>query len=360
MIKINTNLALLLSAIVLTFLFALYLYLLLRKFGSIRFQRKKKFWLKLHMQAIEYYILNSQGAEKFAPVAEYHFQAIEDFFSDYLSSYKTNPSDNWVKSFVEQYMIPRYRKRLLDPLWSVRVNTLYFIDLFKLEKMQDDLLILVRSKKCSVEERYQIYLLLADFEYANLQDLLKSSKDLPPFLLNEMLNRLVNNDNFDSYVDLFRESPQDWQLSLLDVFRDQNLRSEKLQNLLESLLEGPNRELRVRALKTISVLGFISSPTVITQMIEISLSKGEWEEARTEGERMMIARVMGHIRVDEFIPYLKKLITDRAYNVRANAAKSIRRYRQGRELLLSIANTHEDAFAKNIAREWLDRSMDYE
>jgi hypothetical protein len=360
MIKINTNVALLLSAVVLIVLIAMYLYLLLRKFNSIRFQKKKKSWLELHMQAIHNYFLTGQGVEKFAPEAEHQHQAMEDFFSDYLSNYKTDLSNNLVKSFVEQYMIPRYQKKLLDPLWSVRVNTLYFIDLFKLEKMQDDLLMLLRKKKCSAEERYQIYLLLAEFDYAKLQDLLKSSKGLPPFLLNEMMNRLVNNDNFDSYVNLFHELPQDWQLSLLDVFRDQNLRSDKLQNLLESLLEGPSRELKVRALKTISILGFISSPAVITQMIENSVSKGEWEDAQAAGERMMIARLMGHIRVDEFIPYLKKLITDRAYNVRTNAAKSIRRYKQGRELLLSIANTHEDAFAKNIAREWLDRSMDYE
>lgn len=360
MIKINVNLALLLSALVLIVLLVMYFYLLFRKLNNIRFQRKKKTWLNFHIPAIEDYLLSGQGMEKFVPEAEYHHQAIEDFFSDYLSNYKTDPNDNLVKSFVEQYMIPRYRKKLLDPLWSVRVNTLYFIDLFKLEKMQGDLLILLRSKKCSAEERYHIYLLLADFDYANLQDLLKSSKALPPFLLNEMLNRLVNNNNFDSYVNLFHDLPQDWQLSLLDVFRDQNLRSDKLQILLESLLEGPNRELRVRTLKTISVLGFISSPAIIIQMIENSLSIGEWEDARTIGERMMLARLMGHIRVDEFIPYLNNLIADRAYNVRTNAAKSIRRYKRGRELLLSIAITHEDAFARNIAREWLDRSMDYE
>jgi hypothetical protein len=226
--------------------------------------------------------------------------------------------------------------------------------------MQDDLLKLLRRKNCSAEERFQIYLLLAHFDYAHLQDLLKSSKDLPPFLLNELLNRLVDNDNFDSYVDLFHELPEEWQFGLLDVFRDQNLRSEKLQNLLESLLEGSNKELKVRALKTVSNQGYITSPSVITEMVENSIRKGEWQDVQTVGERMMAARLMGQIRVDCFIPYLEQLITDRNYNVRTNAARSIRRYKQGRELLLSIADRHEDAFAKNIAREWLDRSMDYE
>ncbi|QYR21884.1 HEAT repeat domain-containing protein [Paenibacillus sp. sptzw28] len=360
MITIDPNLALLLTFFMFFVLLIMYLYLVLRKYRGNRFGQKKKAWLRLHMPAIESYIINGQGAEKFAPQAEFHFQAIEDFFSDYLSSYKADTVNNPVKLFVEQYMVPRYRKRLTDPLWSVRVNTLYFIDLFKLKSMQDDLLILLGRKKCSAEERFQIYLLLAHFDYTNLQDLLKSSNDMPPFLLNELLNRLVNHDNLDSYVDLFHELPQNWQLGLLDVFRDQNLRSEKLHNLLESLLEGPNRELKVRALKTISVLGYITSPFVITRMIENSLSKGEWKDSMAAGERLMAAQLMGQIRVDGFIPYLETLITDRNYNVRTNAAKSIRKYRRGRELLLSIANTHEDAFAKNIAREWLDRSTEYE
>lgn len=358
--QIGTTLALTLTGILLTFLAAIYVYLAWRKWKSISFQRRKKKYLERRRESIGRYLLTRQGGELLRPKAEHEYQAMEDFFSDYLSSYKTDAEDNPVKEFVERYMVPRYREHLRDRRWSVRVNTLYFVDLFKLDGMQEDLLLLLRNKRCSAEERYQIYLLLADFEYADLQDLLKSSKTLPPFLLNELTGRLVNHENLDDYVRRFFEFPREWQLSLLDVFRDRHLRSEKLQDLLEDLVGSDDRETRIRALKTISVLGYIRSPAIVTRLVENGKRNGDWNGSQAAGERMMVARLMGHIRLNAFLPYLEELIADGAYNVRANAAMSIRRYANGRETLFSIAEKHEDAFARNIAREWLDRSMEYE
>lgn len=358
--QISTTLALTLTGIILAALVAIYAYLALRKWRSNSFARRKQEWLESRRASIREYLLTGQGGERIRPKAEHEHQAMEDFFSDYLSSYKTDSANNPVKDFVERYMGRRYRAHLRDRRWSVRVNTLYFIDLFKLEKMQNDLLSLLRHKRCSAEERYQIYLLLADFEYADLQDLLKSSKGLPPFLLSELTGRLVNHDNLDEYVRLFPELPRDWQLSLLDVFRDYHLRSERLQDLLEALVESHEREMRIRALKTIGVLGYVRSPEIVTRLVENAKRSGEWNGAQAAGERMMVARLMGHIRLNAFVPYLKELISDGAYNVRANAAMAIRRYENGRETLVKIANSHEDAFARNIAREWVDRSMEYE
>lgn len=338
----------------------IYVYLIWRKFRKIQYQNRKKAWIEQHMEEIEMYFIAGEGASSFIPSKNFQFEALEDFSSDYLSNFKTEAQFNPMKTFVEQYFVPRYRKRLFHSRWSVRMNTLYFVDLFKIELMQDDLLKRLKSQKCSSEERYQIYLILADFEYDYLQDLIKDSKGLPPFLLKEMLSRLIIPNNFESYVQNFYDFPYEWRLSTLDVFGDKNLRSLKLQELLETLLNANEREMRVRAAKTIASLEYISSPDVIIRILDENFQKKEWQAPQSMSERMMLARLMGSIREERFLPYLKLLISDKGYIVRSEAAKSLRKYKNGREMLLSIIAEHPDNYARNIAKEWLERSMDYE
>lgn len=341
----------------------LYVYLVLRKIGTNLFQKRKKEWLEQNMNELQEYFVAGKRSSSFIsrrcrPFELFQFEALEDFFSDYLSNFKIEPGFNPVEPFIEEYFVLWYRKRLFHSKWSTRMNALYFIDLFKIEMMQDDLLKLLESKKCSSEERRQIYLLLAEFRYVHLQDLLKESKGLPPFLLNEMISLVVTPDNFESYVDIFYDLPYEWRLSLLDVIRDKNFRSLKLQELLESLLKARDQEMRVRATKTIASLGYISSPDVITQILDEQ--REEWQSQQSAGEKLMYARLMGNIKKQQFLQYLEQFISDKSYVIRSEAAKAIRKYKDGKEILLSITATHPDSYARNIAKEWLERSMDYE
>jgi hypothetical protein len=342
-----------------------YVYLVLRKIGTNLFQKRKKAWLEQNMNELQEYFVTGKRSYSFIsrrcrPIELFQFEALEDFFSDYLSNFKIEPGFNPMKPFIEEYFVPWYKKRLFHSKWSTRMNTLYFIDLFKIEMMQGDLLKLLESKKCSPEERYQIYLLLADFGYAHLHDLFKESKGLPPFLLNEMISLVINLDSFESYVDIFYDLPYEWQLSILDVLRDKNFRSLKLQELLESLLNSIDREMRVRATKTIASLGYISSPDVITQILYEQSQREEWQSPQSTGEKLMYARLMGNIKTERFLPYLEQFISDKSYVIRSESAKAIRKYKNGREILLSITARHPDSFARNIAMEWLERNIDYE
>lgn len=362
---INILFVILLTVVFFILLLMIYVYLVFRKYRKILFENRKKAWLEKNIEEFQMYLVRGEKASSIIsrrcrPIESYQFEALEDFLSDYRSNFKTEPGFNPMETFIEQYFVPRYRKRLFHSKWSIRMNTLYFIELFHIEMLQDDLLRLLESKKCSPEERYQIYLLLADFKYAYLLDLFKSSKGLPPFLLIEMMSRLINFDNFESYVQNFRNLPYEWQLSILDVFRDKNLRSLKLHELLEGLLRANDRELRVRAAKTIASLGYISSPDVIIRILDDSFQREEWQNPQSIGEKMMLARLMGSIRDERFLPYLERFISDKGYIVRSEAARAIRKYKNGKEILLSIAAAHPDKYARNIATEWLERSMDHE
>ncbi|WP_289136061.1 HEAT repeat domain-containing protein [uncultured Brevibacillus sp.] len=342
-------------------LMVIYVYLVWRKYVNQAIHKRKGEWLSKHEQAIKAYLLTGKNCESFIPVKRYQFEALEDFFSAYLSNFKLESEEDTIVVFAESYFAPVYKKRLRKGNWSTRMNTLYFIDLFQMKSMKSDLLRHLKRRKCSPEESYLIYHVLAAFEYDQFEDLLKGSKEMPSFLLIQVMSRLIDQHNVEGYLDIFHELPLYWQKGFLDIVREKNLRSEKIQQLLESLLlnDSTDKELRIRALKTISSLGCLTSPELIMRMIEIK-EENDWNTPEAAVEKMMVARLMGSIKNDCYIPYLERLISDSSYNVRVEAAKSIRKFKHGKVTLQEIAASHEDLYAREIAMEWMARGTVYE
>jgi hypothetical protein len=350
----------LLTVVSLGLLLAVYLYLIFRKLLNRWYTNKRERWLETHSDDIKTYIYTGSGSEHFVPEKRYQYEALEDTFSDLLSSVKFEKDFEPIGAFAQRYFVPWYQKRLQSGSWSVRMNTLHFINRFKIEVMQPDLIRHLPSKRCTPEEKFEIFLLLGEFECDNLMELMKGAKELPDFWLNELLCRLVSQDNVDTYVADFFDYTPSWQGAILEAVRDKHLRSEKLQRLLVLLLESEHAELRVKALKTIASLGYLFTIDPFIQWMDNNRENGIWDQPQTDGERLMAARLMGSIRHDRFIPYLNALIGDRAYGVRTEAAKSLRIYRQGKSMLTVLASTHPDAFARSIAQEWIERNPEHE
>lgn len=324
-------------------------------------ERKKEKWVLKYRKEIEAYLINGELDQvSFFPTKPFQYNALEEFFSHYLANYKVDQETNPIKKFVERYCISEYKKRLNDRKWSVRMNTLHFFDLVQLEGIQEDLLKRLKSRNVSNEEKYQIYILLASFGYKDLYGLFKESKGLPEFLLNVMLHRIVDENNIDEYIDMFEDLHFSWQIGILDMIRDKNLRTDKMILFLEQLIYSESVELRVRALKTISHIGYIRSASVILDWFEKSSKKEAWQSDKFIGERLIAARLMGMIKYEQFLPNLVQLISDSKYIVRTEAAKAIRKYKNGRESLWEIAANHSDGYAKQIAKEWAERSLDYD
>jgi HEAT repeat protein len=127
--------------------------------------------------------------------------------------------------------------------------------------------------------------------------------------------------------------------------------------LLEPLLLSEDRELRLRTLKTLGSLGYITSPDLIIDFWNGFAEEKYWNSSQAAAEKIMLARLMGNIKHASFLPYLEELIMDRGYAVRNESAKAIRKYRDGKLRLRKIADTHADVYARNIANEWLERSV---
>lgn len=350
---------LLLTVVLLGLLLCAYVYLVWQKTSDRLRANKKKQWLSERFSDIEKFLFTGQGASLIVPAKEYQYEAMEDVLSGFLANYKFEEDFDPVRDFVDRHFVPRYKRQLRYERWSVRMNALYFIDLFRIESMQEELLRHLSAKRTAPEERIEIYLLLAKFQYKDLFDLIGDSKGIPAFQLAVLVGRLLSQDNVDEFVDRFDRFDRAWQGAILDVVRDRNLRSDKLQERLEELLGSGSRELRIKSLKTIAALGYVSSTERVARMLEQRLDRGEWDKPDAAGEKLMAARLMGSIRDERFLPCLRRLIGDAAYDVRSEAAKSIRQYRGGKEILQDLADSHADPFARSIAQEWIERSLGY-
>jgi hypothetical protein len=213
-----------------------------------------------------------------------------------------------------------------------------------LEKLND--------QRITRNEKLQIYLVLAAFKYKNIYQLLcENADEIPDFICRMVLHRL-SEEQLLSFVPNFKQSPASIQENLLDVLRERNIRTMEYLQLAEELLiilDTPV-ELRIRALKSISQIGFIQNPEIMIRLIQ----QYDWHK-RIWTERIMITRLMGSIRKEVFLPFLEQAIADESYLVRYEAAQSLLKYRNGKERLGEIASQHKDRFARDIAKEWLEK-----
>ncbi|MFF2876010.1 hypothetical protein ACFVR2_06760 [Gottfriedia sp. NPDC057991] len=338
----------------------IYIYLVLRKIIRQQKNKQKEEWLNKNILSIENYLIKGKLSASFLPRKEIEFEALENIFSSFMSIIKFEEGFDPIRPIVNLYFIPRYKYKLKHGNWSERINSLLFINQFKIKMMQDDLIQHLSNKKCSVEEKFNIFLILASFKYEKLMELLISQKKIPSFLLTEILYQHVNEENIQELIKNFYDLPEDYKNPILDLIRIKNLRSEKIHLFLEKLITSENIELKIRSLKTIASIGYISTPSIIIQLVESNENGGQLQVPLSNEENLMIVRLMGNIRQDLFLPYLIQFISDKAYIVRSEAAKSIKKYKNGSVILNQIIEEHTDAYARNIAKEWLERTGDYD
>lgn len=352
----NIAIIVFLTGIFFLLLFSIYIYLVYKKMIKQQKNKQKEEWLNGNILFVENYLIKGEISASFIPRKEFEFEALENIFSSFMSIIKFEEGFDPIRPIINLYFISRYKDKLKHGNWSERMNSLLFINQFKIKMMQEDLIQHLSCKHCSLEEKFNIFLILASFKYEKLMQLLVDQKKIPSFLLTEILYLHVNEDNIHELLKDFDNLPVSFKNPILDLIRIKSLRSEQIHLLLEKLMTSENDELRIRTFKTIASLGYISSPNLIIQLLE----SNEKEMQLSNEEKLMIVRLMGSIRNDLFLSYLFKLISDKAYMVRNEAAKSIKKYKNGEVVLNKIIEEHPDAYAINISKEWLERTADYD
>jgi hypothetical protein len=333
-------------------LMILFFYLLYRKWRDGRIERRKRLWLNmLEQEDAEFIFYESSGVwpRLLIPRRTDHFEALEQLISHRMKLEQHATELQRIVQFADRYFVPLYKERLRNGTWSARMNTLLYIEMFQMRILLDDLLELLKKKNCTERERYIIYRILAGFQYEGIQQVIQfAAGQVPDHVIRQMLYPLPYT-LLEDYVINFDSFPLSIGEHVLDVLRVRNERSESLLELLEKLLVSEHRELRIKALKGLTNFGFMTEEG----LSDLGTKVDVWR-SRHWTERLMLVRLMGHIRDVSFLPLLDHFIGDESYLVRSEAATSIWMYRGGRERLLEISMRHADKFAREMAAERLE------
>lgn len=272
-------------------------------------------------------------------------QALEQVLTDFSERIEGEKEEERLQELADFYLKDKYRKEIKSRNWSVRMNVLYKIENFNMKEMESQVISRLFKRNCKKEEKIQIYRILAAFQYENIWMLINKDEELTEKNYRSILLRLKP-ASFKEFIRPFHYCREALQLAILDVISMK--RKVEYVQFLESVFEKSEKELRLRALKAISSIGYVRN-------IEdyVFLAKSEvWQE------RMMIAKLLGtSASLDKYIPLLVKLLHDSSWWVRSQAAESIMSFKKGRDILIEVVNQSEDKFAQDMAREWLNKGV---
>ncbi|SEO64591.1 HEAT repeat domain-containing protein [Paenibacillus sp. OV219] len=295
------------------------------------------------------YVYMTQGGTSRALVPHNRrtFAAAEKLLSDYLQIAHSDEIQLRAKQFAEAHFTNTYREMLLSRKWSIRMNALYHASVFGMDNLFEDITWLMNSPKCTAQEHYQICKLLIHSRNSSfIQSLIRLPGDLKAFNYRQLLSMLTN-DQFDEALAQFHELPMPIQHSFVEMIGILN-KYEQLDFLEQQLFRiaepaGQSSELRIKLLKSIAQLGF----TERAEQYSKFAASSSWEE------RAMTAKLFGALRKPELVAPLTELIKDRSWWVRTQAAGALLNMKEGKQLLMHIAEHDHDRFARDIAKETL-------
>ncbi|GKU81623.1 HEAT repeat domain-containing protein [Niallia sp. NCCP-28] len=324
-------------------LFMLLIYLVIRKYRENN--REKK--IQKHMEQLEpkvfFYIQNPDSSFLIRVNTPLKKAALEMLLSRYAGMLEGEKERQALKNLALAYLKDFYQERLYSRNWSIRMNTLYFIEDFYLIELQEDVIALIQSNyKKSKEEKGQILRILASFQYKSIKKWMYASGSFSEIDYRNIIIRLEE-DIFYSFVESFQELGENLKLALLDVISIK--KDLEYLPFLEEIFWKSSGELRLRALKAIASIGIVQNIDSYLQLAESE----QWQE------RMMLAKLLGSKRNNSYLPLLKRLMNDSTWWVRSQSAESISRYKNGQSVLNEVLEYSNDPYAKDMAWEWINK-----
>ncbi|KZE38722.1 hypothetical protein AV656_07410 [Bhargavaea cecembensis] len=256
--------------------------------------------------------------QELVPNDEAELAAVEEIFRAYLTNVTGNGIRERVRAFADVHLAPFYRKKLKSRNWSERMNALYRIEDFGMESLLGDVRKLDR-KKLSEEERFQLYLIELQFRPDGFMDRTAGRLGYLSEYESRQLFFLMPENVFEEAAAQFGELDPVLKFGLIEVLGMQ----QDLMRLpfLEGLLDSPDPEIRIRALRAIDAFG-IRTPD---QILERAFDSPVWEE------RFLVARMLRRVPADEAARYASRLRNDPSWLVREEIRAVLVRQRSPEE-----------------------------
>lgn len=268
-----------------------------------------------------------------------------------LSISRTELERSRIYEYARNHFHDYYAGLLKKRRWSTRVNALLELELFGMTSLQEELVARLGQKNISDQEKFLILRIFAGFQ---MKELLPYLKDEASSLSESQLLQLLlplQSTLQEIILAEFSVYPLRVQCAMVDALRLRNERSAAVLTLLETLLGSEEPGLRLRAIHAIANFGYISpegESRLMTSLLQPQTGYS-WDE------RQALAKLMGSIREEHFLPVLLGFLGDESYPVRQTASDSLSRYKSGEEQLKNAAHHHPDRFAREMAEETLER-----
>ncbi|MFE1245344.1 HEAT repeat domain-containing protein [Fictibacillus sp. NPDC058756] len=326
-------------------LISMFLYLVVKKVIEINQEKRIQQYMDNIQTAIYNYLYKKKDSRLLIPDSKIKFNAIERLLTHYATVID-GEGKKQIARLADHLFRDRYHKLLSQNKWSTRMNVLYKIDSFKMRALSDVIKRMLKDDRITKEEKLIIFRCLANTNGSEMS--LWFEKVPVRFSILEyrsILNRL-DEIRFSEVVEAYTRYPENLKLAVIDMIGIQ----KKLDfvSFLEDQLDHKDFEIRIRSMKAIGEIGFLSDSSVVEHF---AFSK-RWEE------RLMATKIIGKTRVPNGLDLLGNLIKDPSWLVRSQAAKAFLSYTEGLERLYDIRFTSDDPFARDMASEWIGRGLE--
>lgn len=324
-------------------LFLLLLYLTIRKAKEIKKRREiESYKNKINTQIFSI-IAEGKRYRGIGCETAIKQKAMEELLSRYVKVLEGEEEKKRLSDLATHCLQGYYRKRLKSKKWSHRMNALYHIEDFHMIKLLDEVVILSSKKNITHQENIHVLRILATFQFKGLKEVLHYH-DLSEYEYRSIFMRL-NHDLFDQFVLSFHKSTPSLQYAILDVISLK--KALEYRFFTENIFKTYKGEVRLRALKALAEIGYVSNIEPYLQLLYSS----SWQE------RMVAAKLIGSIKEEKGIPRLIELLHDQIWWVRSQAGQSISQFSNGKAILQSVLETSKDAFARDMAWDWLHKGV---
>jgi hypothetical protein len=318
------------------------LYLLIRK----KMEQKKTRNITLMKESLRPLLIDEMikgtdsGIDRFKKDAVF-ISAVEDNLKEFSSNLDSTSYKKTISETAEKYLAESIEKNLYSSRWGDRINALTAIKDFQMYSFVPRLWTLYDKQRTSVQEKNLILQTAAGAEDNRLLAVLIQSPPYQSTFFYKQIIRRVSPEMLDMIISRFSGLPPGFRVAVLSYIGEK--RELPLLRFVESCLESEEHEVRVNALKAIRSIGFITNPQ---SLLAFSVSES-WVE------QMSFAQAAGELVHPIYKDRLIELLSSSNWWVRYYAGEALSKYKEGKVILEESAANHHDAFARDMASQWL-------
>lgn len=344
--KLQIPIDILLEGVLFLFSFLLLFFIILAqiKRKRMRKERRQERWLAEQEDAFIDFLDTGNWSIKGNVQKQWVREAIESFFLNSLATVNEPIYLKRITHFVEENFAATYQKKLASRSFTKRMNTLYRIEKFHCTSFQEYLYERCVQADMVEEEKILMLQILATFQDHRIFDVI-NEKDfyLSSFHYFDLFERIE--DSMIQYWihTFFEEMKLDFQYAVVEYIGNKGW--SEYESFLLRLAQTEETELRIRVYKSLFSFHYIQDITPLFPYFETDI----WQE------KMWLSKISMIHHHDYCVPYLRKWIADASWYVRRAAASALYSYPNGKRELENIVQYSEDAFARDVAMECLEK-----